>query len=138
MTLPHEIFLSHSSRDRKCASDLASVLRDHRLNVWYSDSNIQNAKQWHDEIGKELQRCDWFVVLLSKHSVASQWVKMELMYALRKVQYREHILPILIQKCDYEELSWTLDAFQMVDSANGKSIDYQAVLNTWGIGFKGK
>lgn len=138
MTMPHEIFLSHSSRDRKCAADLATVLRDHGLNVWYSDTNIQNAKQWHDEIGKALRRCDWFVVLLSKHSVASEWVKMELMYALRKQQYREHILPILVQRCDYEELSWTLDAFQMVDCTNDRRIDYPKVLNTWGIGFKAK
>ena len=138
MKLPREIFLSHSSLDKNCAADLTSVLRDHGLNVWYSDTNIQNAKQWHDEIGKALRRCDWFVVLLSKHSVASEWVKMELMYALRKERYKEHILPIVIQKCDYEELSWTLDSFQLVDCANGKGIDYQAVLSTWGIGFKGR
>ena len=138
MTLPHEIFLSHSSRDRKRAADLTAVLRGHGLNVWYSDTNIQNAKQWHDEIGKALIRCDWFIVLLSIHSIASEWVKMELMYALRKEKYREHILPIVIQKCDYEDLSWTLDSFQLVDCANGKGINYPTVLNTWGIGFKGQ
>jgi len=137
MKMPKEIFLSHSSIDGECAADLALVLRDHGLNVWYSDTNIQNANQWHDEIGKALRRCDWFVVLLSPHSVASEWVKRELLYALRKQQYREHILPILIHKCDYEELSWTLDAFQMVDCSNANSIDYPQVLKTWGLGFKG-
>lgn len=138
MKTPKEIFLSHSSFDRESAADLASVLRDHKLNVWYSDTNIQNAAQWHDEIGKALKRCDWFVVLLSPHSVASEWVKMELLFALRKEQYREHILPILKQDCDYEDLSWTLGAFQMVDCSNVDNIDYPQVLNTWGIGYKGE
>jgi len=137
MKMPKEVFLSHSSHDRDCAAGLASVLRDHNLNVWYSDTNIQNAKQWHDEIGRALKRCDWFIVLLSPNSVASEWVKMELLYALRKQQYKEHILPILMRACDYEELSWTLDAFQMIDCSNDDGLNYAQVLNTWGIGFNG-
>jgi hypothetical protein len=62
--LPREVFLSHSARDRRFVERLAGVLREHGIPVWYSRTNIVGAKQWHDEIGKALTRCDWFVVVL--------------------------------------------------------------------------
>ena len=36
-----EVFLSHSSRDRKFASELAEVLRGHGIPVWYSKTHIR-------------------------------------------------------------------------------------------------
>ena len=110
---PKEVFLSHSSKNRKKASEIVSKLKAHKIPVWYSDKNIVGAQQWHDEIGKALKRCDWFIVLLSKNSVESSWVKRELTYALKHSQYENHILPILIENCDYEDLSWTLDIFEI-------------------------
>jgi hypothetical protein len=133
--MPKEIFLSHSSRNRHTANSLAEILRGHNLRVWYSDTNIRNAEQWHDAIGRALKRCDWFIVLVSEDSINSRWVKMELMYALRRIQYKDHILPILIQECDFEQLSWTLDGFQMIDCSDGGDINYESVLGTWGIAF---
>jgi len=34
--------------------------------------HIVAAKQWHDEIGNALSRCDWFIVVLTPDSVRSQ------------------------------------------------------------------
>ena len=67
--LPTEIFLSHSSRDRKFASELANVLTQHGLRVFYSPHNIRGAQQWQDEILGGLQRCDWFLVILSPDAI---------------------------------------------------------------------
>ena len=85
--LPREVFLSRSARDRRFVEGLANVLREHAVPVWYSGTSIVGAKQWHDEIGKALTRCDWFVLVLSPHSVKSQWVKRELLYALSDTRY---------------------------------------------------
>lgn len=68
---PQEIFLSHSSADRIIADSVVATLRNHGNPVWYSQTNILGAQQWHDEIGKALKRCDWFVVILSPDSVKS-------------------------------------------------------------------
>lgn len=135
MSIPKEIFLSHSSRNRKIASSVADTLRAHGVSVWFSPTNIQSAQQWHDEIGKALRRCDWFVVLLSKASVKSKWVKMELSYALNHNQYDGHILPVMITACDPEQLSWTLEIFEMVSLNGQRSKGYSQILNTWGLGF---
>jgi hypothetical protein len=132
---PKELFLSHSSHNLLIADRIAETLKNHGVPVWYSPTNILTAQQWHDEIGKALRRCDWFMVLLSPNSVASIWVKMELIYALRHNQYDNHIMPVLIEHCDVEELSWTLDMFQMADFTNNENEAYAQILNAWGIGF---
>ena len=92
---PDEVFLSHSSQDRRFAGSVAEVMRSHGVPVWYSQSDIVGAQQWHDEIGAALRRCDWFVVILSPQSVESVWVKRELMYALRPHRFENRIIPIL-------------------------------------------
>src|ERR1035437_5127578 len=92
--LPREVFLSHSVKDRRFAERIANVLRCHGVPVWYSGTNIVGAKQWHDEIGKALARCDWFVIVLSPRSVKSPWVKRELLYALNDARYENRIVPI--------------------------------------------
>src|SRR5438045_3425160 len=90
--LPREVFLSHSSHDRKTASQIANVLRAHGIRVWYSRTSLRGAQQWHDEIGAALNRCNRFVVLLSKPATRSKWVKRELLFALRTDRYEGKIL----------------------------------------------
>jgi len=68
---------------------------------------------WHDEIGRALARCDWFVLVLSPEAVLSNWVKRELIYSLQQDRFEGHIVPLLYQACDYDELSWTLSQLQM-------------------------
>jgi len=134
--LPQEIFLSHSDKDRRFATELVSVLRNHGLPVWYSRTNIRGAQQWHDEIGSALKRCDWFVVVLSPHSVKSIWVKRELLFALQQPHYVDKIVPIMFQQCDYEKLSWTLSIFQFVDFTQSFDDGCRHLLRIWGLGYQ--
>jgi TIR domain len=55
-TLPVEIFLSHSIKDKRFLKRLVAVLRDHGLSVWFSEHGIRGAAQWHDEIGAALSQ----------------------------------------------------------------------------------
>lgn len=136
--LPKEVFLSHSSRDRQFASEVAEVIRRHGIPVWYSETNIVGAQEWHDEIGAALQRCNWFVVILSPNSMKSTWVKNELLFALNHHQYKNKIVPILHKNCKYEKLSWTLSNFQIVDFRQSDADGYRELLRVWGLGFKMK
>lgn len=113
--LPNEVFLSHASLDSQFARDLAAVMRRHGIPVWFSQTNILGAQQWQDEIGAALQRCDWFVVILSPQSADSMWVKRELSYALQQNRFENKIVPITDQRSDYERLSWAFSLFQMID-----------------------
>jgi TIR domain len=65
------VFLSHAAQDRKFATRLSKLLKRHRVEVWYSRKHLHGAQQWHDEIGKALERCDWFLIVLSPEAVKS-------------------------------------------------------------------
>ena len=135
MSIPDEIFLSHSSTDRTFTAELAEVLRGHGIPVWYSDTNIRGAQQWHDEIGAALQRCDWLVVVLTPHAVASKWVKRELLYCLQQDRFDGRIAPILYQSCNHDELSWTLASLQMVNFQKDFDQGCRDLLQIWGLGY---
>lgn len=135
---PKEVFLSHSSKDKKFANALAKVLRDHGIPVWFSRTNVKGAQQWHDEIGAALKRCDWFLLTLSPNSVRSMWVKRELLFALQQNHFENRIIPLLLQSCDHERLSWTLSLFQFVDFTGSLDDGYRELLRIWGVGFDPK
>ena len=134
MPVPDEVFLSHSSADRAFTARLAEVLREHGVPVWYSDTNIRAAQQWHDEIGAPLRRCDWLVLILSPHAVSSK-VKRELLFSLQQHRFDGRIAPILYRSCDHEELSWTQASLQMADFQDDFDQGCRDLLRIWGIGY---
>jgi hypothetical protein len=134
--LPTELFLSHASVDWAAADRVASTLRRHNIPVWYSPTEIVGAQQWHDEIGAALERCDWFGVLLTPASVESMWVKRELIYALQQNRYEKHIVPLLLETCDFGRLSWVLSSLQIIDLRPGFEDGFRQLLRLWGIGYR--
>lgn len=134
--LPTEVFLSHSDQDRQFVTDLAEMMRSHGIPVWYSRTNILGAQQWHDEIGSALRRCDWFVLALFPRSVESIWVKREFLFALQQNQFVNKIVPILYEPCNWEQFSWTLSSFQMVDFTQTFEQGCRDLLRVWGLGYK--
>src|ERR1700741_3089535 len=129
-------FLSHSSKDRQFVTRLASVLKRHKIKYWYSATHIVATKQWHDEIGKALRRCGWFLVVLTPASVRSAWVKRELLFALNDYRYNEKIIPILLTPCRHRDLSWTLEEFQFVDFVGDFDGGCRQLFRIWNVKFK--
>jgi hypothetical protein len=134
---PREVFLSHASTDRRFASRLAEALRRRGIPVWYSRTHIRGAHQWHDEIGKALARCDWFIVVLSPSSVVSPWVKSELLNAFSRAfsgpQYSNRIVPVVYRPCDTDKLTWLLRPIQQVDFSRSFAAGLRELLLVWGI-----
>ena len=120
----------------RLSTKIGPVLRAHGVPVWYSETDILGAQQWHDEIGAALQRCDWFVVVLTPEAVESTWVKRELLFALQQERFADRIVPLVIRPCASDRLSWTLPAFQAVDYTHGFDPGCADLLRIWGIGFR--
>ena len=115
---------------------VATALRAHGVPVWFSAVNILGAQQWHDEIGAALERCDWYIVLLSPDAVESKWVKRELCFALENDSYSNRIIPVRYRDCDYKRLSWTLSGLQMIDLTGDFAAGLRGMLRIWGIGLR--
>jgi hypothetical protein len=131
-----EVFVSHASGDRKFVQRLIRIFKKNKVGYWYSERHIPGATEWHDEIGRALDRCDWFVIVLSPKSVKSIWVKRELLYALRQNSYRGRVVPILIRKCNHDQLSWTLADIEMIDFRRSFEAGCKSLLKTLGFGIK--
>jgi hypothetical protein len=82
--VPREVFISHAHQDRTFVAKVIKLLQRHRIHYWYSPKHIVGAQQWHDEIGKALERCDWFLLVLTPHAVKSKWVGPECMYSVKR------------------------------------------------------
>jgi len=109
-----EVFLSHAHQDVALMKRLAKALQDRGIPVWFSERHIKGAEKWLDEIGAALDRCDWFIVLLTPAAVKSKWVKRELTYALNEDRYEGRLIPLLVKDCDYKKLAWPLSTLQII------------------------
>jgi hypothetical protein len=81
--------------------------------AWYSRVDIQSAKEWEDGIKGGLESSDWFVVVMSPNSAASEWVKKELEWAMSN--RRGNILPLLIAPCPMSDFHEHLPRIQYID-----------------------
>jgi hypothetical protein len=112
------------------------VLERHRVRYWYSAQHIRGAQEWHDAIGRALHVCNWFLVVLTPASLRSLWVKRELAFALRQRRYNERIIPVLLKRCQFHDLSWTLGQFELVDFTGDFETACRELLRIWGIEYE--
>ena len=84
----YSCFISYSTKNEAFARKLHSRLREEGLKVWYSPEDIQAGKKLHEQIGEAIQQRDKLLLVLSKHSMNSEWVKTEIRKA-RKAEIKE-------------------------------------------------
>src|SRR5262249_46704109 len=88
-----DIFISYHNEDRPRAQKLAKALESSGWSVFW-DRRIPIGKTWPDMIGKELEESGCVVVLWSKTSINSDWVREEAEHA----KQRRVLVPVLIDK----------------------------------------
>ena len=86
-----DVFISYASEDRIRAKKLAEALKAKGFSVWW-DRNIIAGQTYDEVIERELETATSVVVLWSKHSVISEWVKSEAQVAVE----RGTLVPALI------------------------------------------
>ncbi len=87
-----DIFISYSRSDRPTAQTLAKALQREGWSVWW-DPKIPPGKTFDEVIDQALERAKCVIVLWSKASVRSKWVKVEAAEGNR----RGILLPALIE-----------------------------------------
>ena len=72
----HNVFLSYAHADQAQATTLVAALESHGFEVWW-DALIEGGALFADSIEAALKRCDAVVVLWTRQSVGSDWVRDE-------------------------------------------------------------
>ena len=69
-------FLSHSSKDNLIVEELAKRLGEE--NIFYDKWNLDAGELLPSKLSEVIYDSKWFVLIASKNSMASSWVKYEL------------------------------------------------------------
>lgn len=92
----YSCFLSHSSKDEQFCRRLHSRLRDEKLRIWYAPEDLKGGEKLFDQIDHAIRVYDKVLLVLSKHSIGSNWVETEIRLAREKerAQNRRVLFPI--------------------------------------------
>ncbi len=96
------IFLSHNHEDKPFARRLSERLQAHGIHTWLDEAEIQVGDSLIAKISSAIQECAYLGIILSPHSVTSEWVRREVNLALTEEIEGERVkvLPLLYQKCE--------------------------------------
>ncbi|OHD61975.1 MAG: hypothetical protein A2014_06460 [Spirochaetes bacterium GWF1_49_6] len=99
---PAKIFLSHSSNDNEFVHRIANDLKLKNVPVWVDEWEIKVGDSIIERISSGINESGWLAIVLSKNSVKSPWVQLELNTALSKElqQKQVFVLPLLIEDCE--------------------------------------
>ncbi len=88
-----DFFLSYANEDRETAAALARALEAAGWRVWW-ERRIPAHQTWRSVLDEALDGARCVVVLWSRHSVTSDWVKEEAEEARRR---GKNLIPVLIE-----------------------------------------
>ena len=96
-----KIFISYASRDRIKANQIANFLISKGHEIWMDHRYIVGGEQWNDFLNKSLKSASYMIVLISKNSADSKWVKYETEFAAGtsgKVNGYQKLIPIVLEQ----------------------------------------
>jgi len=114
----HSCFISYSHEDEVFARKLWSNMRNERIRVWYAPEEMKGGKKLFEQIDRAIHLHDKLLIVLSKSSIASNWVQTEIRRARRqeKLDGKRKLFPIRV--CDMQ----TLKEWECFDSDSGLDI----------------
>lgn len=118
-----KIFLSHSFKDKAFVERLQISLEKAGIETWYEKNEILIGNELSSEIKEGISSCEFFLVVLSQHSIANDsWVHLEYITAL---ELQKVILFVLSGNIEIYDLP---KGFQSKAFADFRGKDYEAPL----------
>jgi hypothetical protein len=101
-----DVFISYGHGDRRFVDRLSRDLRQNGLSVWIDRDEIRVGESLIERIRSGIDNARTFVVVVSRTSVNSPWVRQELDIAMhRQIQGRQlKVLPVLLGRIPEDEL----------------------------------
>lgn len=107
------VFLSYSRKDSAYAELLEEELTERDHTVWRDQSSIQGGADWEGEITNALSEAYAVLVINSRSSEESEWVKFEIEYANR-IREKIQIIPLSL---DDSKIPPSLNKMQAIEFA---------------------
>jgi class 3 adenylate cyclase len=120
--IPIRVFVSHNHRDRDLANQITRQLALCGIQTWYSNEDILPGENYIDAIRAGLMKSDWVLVIISKHSALSDWVRAEVKTALGDPRLRGRILPLVVDDSSSALIHPDLTTLQVMDGRTNQNL----------------
>ena len=74
----YSCFISYSTKDQEFAERLYADLQDKGVRCWFAPHDIKGGRKIHEQIDEAIRLHDRLLLILSEHSISSEWVKTEI------------------------------------------------------------
>ena len=114
----YSCFLSYSSKDDAFARRLHGRLEQEKLRVWFAPADMKGGRRFARQIDEAIRVYDRLLLVLSEHSMDSEWVRREIKKARKKEKEigREVLFPIRL--VDFEAIG----KWECLDSDSGEDL----------------
>ena len=114
----YSCFISHSSKDEEFVRRFHGRMQQAHLRVWYAPEDLQGGKKLYDQIEEAIRVYDKLLIVLSEHSLKSEWVMTEIRNARKREQDtgKRKLFPIRL--VDFE----TIKSWKCFDVDTGKDL----------------
>lgn len=101
-TAKPDIFISHSSRDKPAALQLANTLNFCAVDVWLDDWELEVGQSLTDELGRAMDESRFIAILITANYNKTVWTKTEYKKALSREQKegRTVLLPLIVGEAE--------------------------------------
>ncbi|SPE40119.1 Pentapeptide repeat protein [Candidatus Sulfotelmatobacter sp. SbA7] len=112
----YSCFISYSTKDQEFADRLHADLQSKGVRCWFARHDAKGGRKLHEQIDEAIRLHDKLLLILSPHSIESEWVKTEIAKARRReVRDRRRVL-FPIRLAPFE----TLRDWECFDADTGK------------------
>jgi hypothetical protein len=100
----YSCFISYSSKDQPFAARLHADLQNKGVRCWFAPHNIQGGKKIHEQIDDAIRLYDRLLLILSEHSIESEWVLTEVANARKRERRESRRMLFPVRLVDFERL----------------------------------
>jgi adenylate cyclase len=118
-SLNEQVFISHSHADRQFVeTQLVKPLKQLGVRTWYAPDDVPKGALWPAEIRTALSQCSWMIVLVSKNSSESDWVRLEvdMAMAMGLGRMKGRIIPVRLDETGLQSVNEYLVPMQAIDA----------------------
>ena len=100
----YSCFISYSTYDQEFADRLYADLQAKGVRCWFAPHDIHGGRKIHEQIDEAIRLHDRLLLILSEHSMSSNWVKTEIANARQREEQEKKNLLFPITLAPMEEV----------------------------------
>jgi len=115
----YSCFISYSTKDQEFADRLYADLQSKGVRCWFAPHDIRGGRKLHEQLDEAIRLHDKLLLILSEHSMNSNWVKTEIANGRAREQREKKQMLFPITLAPFASIEdWKLfDADRGIDSA---------------------